>query len=1436
LKSRRCKQGALRRAGTELSFAVSLALVSVAAAGAEELPEAADTLQQAPGSLQLRQDSEFSLAGMRGELTAQVQQPQETAAAAAQPAPKRRAPRLSDWLLGQPPSDAAYLPGLSWHVPGEVPAQKALQLEIVSALSGADRTIQAHPEAMRRLRDWVASLPVTGRVPISVPDARWLQMNPARDPVIGPGHNFVLPRRPLTVTVVTPDGRLCQVEHRAGHEARGYLDACAIRGSDTAWIAQPDGRVQRYGIALWNRETQDEPAPGAWIWAPPRGSGWTESFSERLIRFLATQGPAPDHSYAGSKPNPQSDGLQLREPGGEASGLSLSLSLAAISPKRETPELLTSRAALLEKPNVRSRGLQVTASDWGGIGLLQTPTARMRERGDFAAHFSNARPYRHGNIFVQPFDWMEVGFRYTRIADVPYDPTLRQDRAYIDKSIDLKLRVWPESAYAPQIAIGFRDIGGTGLFAGEYVVANKRTGDFDWSLGIGWGHVGGRGNIRNPLSRIFGDGFDRRKRDVGLGGDFDTGSYFRGPAALLGGVQYQTPWDSLILKAEYDGNDYQSEPDPHSAQPRALRRARSPVNFGVVYRPTRWADVTLSFQRGNTFGIGLTFHTSLPRLTQPKVLDPAPVPVSTARPAQAPDWSRTTADLRRQTDWEVRSIEQRGNEVRVVFDDANAAYWRYRVDRAAGVLHRDAPASIERFTFTYRQQGLDVAEHTVDREAWVADKVQQVRPPSERRDPLMARPPQEALQGEVVATADRPAFTHGFGLGFGYIIGGADAFALYQLGLRHRSSLRLRANTWVQADLHLRLLDNFDRFETSGDSQLPRVRTLMRDYVRAERFTMTNLQVTHVDRLGENQYYSLYGGYLEEMFGGVGGEWLYRPFGSRFAVGVDINAVRQREFAQRFGFRDYQVATGHASLYWDTGWHDVLATLHVGRYLARDVGATLNLSRVFRNGVAVGAFATRTNVSAEQFGEGSFDKGVYLSIPFDAFFGRTSSSFANFLWRPLTRDGGAMLWRRNTLYAMTSARSPRTLQWQPAPQANERLIPADRQDEWKPDMRGSEPYTRVTAKAAVERWTNPGTRELDLVQALDAQELRNAKVDFDTSYRLNVTASTDSVYPISRAVGRAARTALLQAPLETRGINVTLLDGPTPQVRYEFFDVDRLRGYFHGRVSADELRKYVKVEWINPAARERDPLARLNDLSPETRPRVVTGLVPDTLSVNRVANDLVAAAETARDINWLRAGAIGAGLVLSSAALDNRAHRFARDHADRGWLRHGVRAGNALPWAGFVAAGALALDGSDPVRSRTGYAAVYAGATAFAASTGLKYAVGRARPNTGLGRTHFDWGSTESRFHSFPSRHTAVAWAVATPFALEYDMPWLYGLAAATNLSRIGSREHWVSDTVAGSLIGYGLGRVFWQSGRDQSKREPRLYFDGSVLGLGWDW
>lgn len=193
------------------------------------------------------------------------------------------------------------------------------------------------------------------------------------------------------------------------------------------------------------------------------------------------------------------------------------------------------------------------------------------------------------------------------------------------------------------------------------------------------------------------------------------------------------------------------------------------------------------------------------------------------------------------------------------------------------------------------------------------------------------------------------------------------------------------------------------------------MRTDAPQYAREGTTTLEHLTFSAFHRPAENLYSRVTVGYLETMFGGISGELLWKPTNSPLALGVEVNYARQRAFDQRFGFQDYSVVTGHASAYYafNNGFH---AQLDVGRYLAADVGATLPLQREFANGIVIGAFVTKTNVSAKDFGEGSFDKGIKITIPLNWGLGSPNANAISTVIRPLSRDGGARLNVRERLY------------------------------------------------------------------------------------------------------------------------------------------------------------------------------------------------------------------------------------------------------------------------------------------------------------------------------------------------------------------------------------------------------------------------------------
>ncbi|MFV0300981.1 MAG: YjbH domain-containing protein, partial [Paracoccus sp. (in: a-proteobacteria)] len=156
-------------------------------------------------------------------------------------------------------------------------------------------------------------------------------------------------------------------------------------------------------------------------------------------------------------------------------------------------------------------------------------------------------------------------------------------------------------------------------------------------------------------------------------------------------------------------------------------------------------------------------------------------------------------------------------------------------------------------------------------------------------------------------------------------------------------------------------------------------------------------------------------GLLERAYGGVSAEALWKPVNSRLALGAEINRVRKRDFEDAFSFRDYEVTTGHVSAYYEFGG-GFSGQLDVGRYLAGDDGATVTLTREFANGWRIGAWATKTDMSSKDFGEGSFDKGISISLPLAWGTGEPSMRRVGGDLRSLSRDGGSRVRVDGRLY------------------------------------------------------------------------------------------------------------------------------------------------------------------------------------------------------------------------------------------------------------------------------------------------------------------------------------------------------------------------------------------------------------------------------------
>jgi len=208
-----------------------------------------------------------------------------------------------------------------------------------------------------------------------------------------------------------------------------------------------------------------------------------------------------------------------------------------------------------------------------------------------------------------------------------------------------------------------------------------------------------------------------------------------------------------------------------------------------------------------------------------------------------------------------------------------------------------------------------------------------------------------------------------------------------------------------------------DKTPPVGASKLARVRSNLGLYNEQGDPGIETLTVDYSFKVAKDVYGRISGGLLESMFGGVSTELLWKPALQNWGLGIELAALKQRDFDRRFGFQDYEVITGHISGYFEIS-QNFTAQLDLGRYLAGDWGGTLTLERRFENGWRLGAYATLTDVDRADFGEGSFDKGIFIEIPLTSFTGTPTQATLETGFRSVNSDAGARLAIQKRLYLM----------------------------------------------------------------------------------------------------------------------------------------------------------------------------------------------------------------------------------------------------------------------------------------------------------------------------------------------------------------------------------------------------------------------------------
>ena len=610
----------------------------------------------------------------------------------------------------------------------------------------------------------------------------------------------------------------------------------------------------------------------------------------------------------------------------------------------------------------------------GVIGLINMPTARFYDESSYGFTLYSGEPDQKITMTSNPFNWLEASFFYTNIQDKPYcnDDLDLCNQDYKDKGFNFKLRLKEEGVF-PAIAVGINDIAGTGLYGSEYVVASYGINKTDFHLGLGWGQLNGsKKGFKNPFGNIDDNFFERPETFSDDGGEFQPSRYFSGEkVSPFFGITHAIN-DKYLIKLEYD-----TTVTPGKV---GYKEAKQDFSLGLDFNLTKNFTIGISSERGNSTSIRFIYKN------YPKVSKPS---------------------------YEYKESNHRENDISYVKFIRNLNENGISVNK---IFEGSEEIGVQISQFTH--PNLDIVDEIIEKASYNAGLIKPVKKDIRISDLKAKTEYDDSFEKNANLIYQRQAkkkFNSNTRLSFRPFIASREEFFKGALMIENTSKYSFLDNLTFSSNIKYSLADNFDDFKYPPVDTYPaQVRSDIKEYLKnfSEGIFIGRAQFDYYLSPVENHHLMLTAGILEEMFNGVGFEYLYFNQDSNHAIGFEVFEVQKRDYEMRFGTLDYKNVTSHLNYYYrNYGRIPFDAKISYGEYLAGDEGITIDLSRSFKNGTKFGIFATFTDVSSDQFGEGSFDKGIYFNIPL---FG----NLVSYSWRPLTKDPGAKLIRRNTLHSL----------------------------------------------------------------------------------------------------------------------------------------------------------------------------------------------------------------------------------------------------------------------------------------------------------------------------------------------------------------------------------------------------------------------------------
>lgn len=660
-------------------------------------------------------------------------------------------------------------------------------------------------------------------------------------------------------------------------------------------------------------------------------------------------------------------------------------------------------------------------------GLLYMPNARVKPDWSVRLKIGHNDPYTYYGGALGMFDRFEFHGQFTQVNTITAFPGYGYGD-YKDRAAGMRMVLIKENEFTPQIAAGFYDAIGTGLFPFRYIAASKMIGDVDLTFGLVQGILAGD----YPKDEYSGD-------DIGQ--SFLFTKPFRKTKPFMGAEWHCT--SDLSFTAEYSPINWSNMFGYRDSSNNKVKDDNTlfDLNLGVKYKITNYLHATAAVIGGSTYAASINFEFPLEpegilAWDKPESYNPTEKLKWKAAESNNAELSFLISEEIKKLGFSKVSSACSADSVWVEFKNSVHLSDARAIGRIGAVLDKILPARIQTLFINLKEKETVITSLRFGRSelrAFLNSRMDDQGLMAFSDLTLYKTKHWDSFETEQEAcdlyAADESRFSFRIQPKIRTFLNNRSGFFKHKGLLRAQADYRLWKDAGLLGELEYTLFNQYDDLIYDPLEKEHSVRTDMVEYETGQEIRLSQLAFNQFLDLPLDIEGRFSAGYFETQYAGIGIE-CFRYFNNGlWGLGFDSQMVKKRDPYSTFKIHEeyddwYRTAflNIYANIIPSLGLE---SGLKIGRFLAGDPGVRIDLRRTFKY-FTIGAWYTKTDTDlfASEKNKAASQKGVYITFPLSIFFQKDSPKRMNYTFSSFTRDQGATVRQPGSLYPLDPFSTP----------------------------------------------------------------------------------------------------------------------------------------------------------------------------------------------------------------------------------------------------------------------------------------------------------------------------------------------------------------------------------------------------------------------------